>query len=145
MQGRIKSFNDEKGFGFIENRELYDKYGRDVFIHRKQMGDLTEGTEITFKCDVNADGKPQARDVETMDGRSVGEDRDKGGKGKGKGKDKGKDGKGKGKGKDDKGKGKGKGDKGKDGKGKGKDKGKGYDKGGFGKTKATPVVVPPPC
>lgn len=107
---------------------MRDKFGRDVFIHRKQIGDLRVGDELTFICETNKEGNPQARDPLHMDGRFPGDgdrgsgrDRDDDGKGKGKkggkgdGKDKGKGGKGK----DGKDKGKGK-----DGKG-GKDKGKG--------------------
>jgi len=132
LRGRIKSFNSEKGFGFIECQEMYDKYGRDVFIHRKQLGDFEVGMDITFFCDANKEGMPQAREPETLDGRRPGPGRpgegggDNGGKGGGKGG--GKDGGGKGKGGKDKGKGKGGGkDKGKGGKDKGKG---GKDKGG---------------
>jgi len=158
----IKSFNAEKGFGFIECREMHDKHGRDVFLHRKQMGDFRTGTQITFTCQVNKDGMPQANDIEDLDGRKPGPappqgtdmgepiKTDKGGKdkgGKGGGKSKGGDkGKGGGKKGDDKG-GKGK----KDGGKKGGDKGGkgGKDKGGKGKggdkgKKGKPMVVTPP-
>merc|ERR1712083_1286919 len=76
--------------------------GRDVFIHRKQMGDLEVGEEITFVCEVNKDGMPQARDILCADGSKPDsgvprekkkKDVDSGGGGKGKGKG----GKGKGK------------------------------------------------
>merc|ERR1711933_672719 len=67
-RGRIKSFNTEKGFGFIDCPKMRDKYGRDVFIHKKQMGDLEVGDEITFVCEPNKEGMPQARDITLTDG-----------------------------------------------------------------------------
>mmetsp|Transcript_5436 Transcript_5436/g.14715 ORF Transcript_5436/g.14715 Transcript_5436/m.14715 type:complete len:174 (+) Transcript_5436:545-1066(+) len=122
LTGRIKSFNREKGFGFIDCPEAFDRYQRDVFIHKQQFGDLEVGEDITFVCEPNKDGMPQARDPLRLNGTSPGpgsggggKDDDRKGKG-GKGDKKGKKGKGKGDGKD-------KGDKG-GGKGKGKSKGK---------------------
>lgn len=158
--GKVKSYNEEKGFGFIECNETYKEHGRDVFIHGKQLGDFSEGIEVMFSCDLNKDGKPQARDVTLPDGthpgkssRSFPDKRDRGGDddrdrkrdhdGKGHGKDKGK---GHWNGGDhdrgDRGKDRGGKDKGKKG-GKGKDKG-GKDKGGKGGGGGTvPMVVPP--
>merc|ERR1719277_2490536 len=97
LQGRIKSFNSEKGFGFIECAQTYQKYNRDVFLHKAQIGDMAVGTVVSFTCEVNRQGMPQAKDVHRSD--MQGGD---GAKGKGKGKDKGK-GKGKDEGKGEKG------------------------------------------
>mmetsp|Transcript_89934 Transcript_89934/g.226153 ORF Transcript_89934/g.226153 Transcript_89934/m.226153 type:complete len:382 (-) Transcript_89934:457-1602(-) len=128
FQGRIKSFNSEKGFGFIECAHTYAQYNRDVFLHKAQIGDMTVGTLVTFTCEVNKQGMPQAKDIQPMGAfAAVGGKGAAGGKGKGKGAGKGKEGKdGKGEGK---GKGKGGGKKGKEGKEKaGKDKDKEKDK-----------------
>jgi len=128
FQGRIKSFNSEKGFGFIECAQTYAQYNRDVFLHKAQIGDMTVGTMVTFTCEVNKQGMPQAKDIQPMGAfAAVGGKGAAGGKGKGKGAGKGKEGKdGKGEGK---GKGKGGGRKGKEGKEKaGKDKDKEKDK-----------------
>lgn len=166
----IKSFSSESGYGFIECEDTYKEHRKDVFVHKKELGDFTKGMQVTFICELNKDGKPQARDIRSFDGARPGpapDDRDgvdrrAGGEGKdhrdGKGDKgskggKGKDGKSKGKGKDGK-DGKGKGGKGKDSKGKdgkGKDsKGKGKGKDGkhkgFGKGKMDSkggAVVPP--
>jgi len=144
--GRIKSFNAEKGFGFIECAHTYAQYNRDVFLHKAilaQIGDMPVGAFVTFTCEVNKQGMPQAKEVAQIGappqapagaggavgkggkggegggkGKSKGKDGGKGGDGKG-GKGKDKDGKGKGKDKDGKG-GKSKGEKGEKGKGKGK-------------------------
>jgi cold shock CspA family protein len=108
FQGRIKSFNAEKGYGFIESAEAFQYYGRDVFLHKALIGDLAVGAVVSFTVESNKEGFPQARDI-TGSGSGGG----KGSKGKGK------DSKGKGKGKEGK---EGKGSKDKDDK---KEKGKG--------------------
>eukprot|EP00443_Scrippsiella_acuminata_P048594 CAMPEP_0115288414 /NCGR_PEP_ID=MMETSP0270-20121206/62961_1 /TAXON_ID=71861 /ORGANISM="Scrippsiella trochoidea, Strain CCMP3099" /LENGTH=381 /DNA_ID=CAMNT_0002705521 /DNA_START=146 /DNA_END=1291 /DNA_ORIENTATION=+ len=118
FQGRIKSFNSEKGFGFIECAHTYAQYNRDVFLHKAQIGDMTVGTLVTFTCEVNKQGMPQAKDIQPMGGAAAGSKGAAGGKGKGKGTGKGKEGKGK----------EGKGKEGKEGKGEGKGKGKGGSK-----------------
>jgi len=105
LQGRIKSFNSEKGFGFIECPYTFAQYNRDVFLHKSQIGDLNVGQMVSFKCDVNKQGMPQATNVVATSGipavpmspgsKGQGKGRGKEGKAgaKGKGKE-GKDGKG---------------------------------------------------
>lgn len=61
--GLIKSFEKKKGFGFIDCPETYQQFGRDVFIHKKDMGNFKPGIEVTFAIAMNKDGHPQARDV----------------------------------------------------------------------------------
>lgn len=62
MQGKVKWFNPEKGYGFIESEE-----GGDVFVHFSAIqGDgfktLNEGEEVTFDI-VEGDRGPQADNV----------------------------------------------------------------------------------
>ncbi|HHU61454.1 MAG: cold shock domain-containing protein [Bacillota bacterium] len=62
MTGRVKWFNAEKGFGFIERDD-----GDDVFVHFSAIeGDgfktLNEGEEVTFEI-VDGDRGPQAANV----------------------------------------------------------------------------------
>ncbi|MGI6588970.1 MAG: cold-shock protein [Peptococcia bacterium] len=62
MQGKVKWFNAEKGFGFIESDE-----GGDVFVHFSAIqGDgfktLDEGEEVTFDV-VEGNRGPQAENV----------------------------------------------------------------------------------
>lgn len=62
--GRIKSFAESKGYGFIECAEVTAAFGADVFVHRSQIGCYAApGTEVSFAILVNKDRKPQAFDL----------------------------------------------------------------------------------
>jgi len=64
-KGRIRSFSDQKGFGFIDCPETLRAFGRDVFIHRFQYAECgcKVGSEVVFEVDLNKTGNPQARRV----------------------------------------------------------------------------------
>ena len=58
-EGRVKWFNDKKGYGFIETEN-----GQDVFVHFSSIEgsgfkSLTEGQEVSFEVERGAKG-PQA-------------------------------------------------------------------------------------
>lgn len=62
MIGRVKWFNAEKGFGFIERED-----GEDVFVHFSAIQatgfkSLNEGDEVSFDI-VEGDRGPQAANV----------------------------------------------------------------------------------
>ena len=64
-QGKVKWFNSEKGFGFIEREN-----GNDVFVHFSAiLGEgyktLEEGQVVNFEVEEGARG-PQAADVEKL-------------------------------------------------------------------------------
>lgn len=72
FEGRIKSFNAKQGFGFIECPEAHAIFGRDVFLHKAQIGDLKVGTQVTYSVEMNKQGMPQARELATLDGQAPG-------------------------------------------------------------------------
>ena len=60
--GKVKWFNDQKGFGFIERSS-----GEDVFVHFSAISgsgyrSLAEGAEVTFNVVSDAKG-PRAENV----------------------------------------------------------------------------------
>ena len=62
MIGRVKWFNNEKGYGFIEYKE-----NEDIFVHYSAINSegyrsLTEGQYVEFKL-INTDKGFQALDV----------------------------------------------------------------------------------
>ena len=62
VQGRVKWFNDEKGFGFIEQDG-----GKDVFVHFSAINgqgrrSLVDGQEVTMEVVAGQKG-PQAENV----------------------------------------------------------------------------------
>lgn len=65
MRGRVKWFNPEKGFGFIEREG-----GKDVFVHfsaiqMEGFKTLDEGQEVEFEI-VEGERGPQAANVVKM-------------------------------------------------------------------------------
>lgn len=65
MQGKVKWFNAEKGYGFIERED-----GDDVFVHYSAINEegfktLEEGQDVEFEIVEGARG-PQAANVEKL-------------------------------------------------------------------------------
>ncbi len=65
MEGRVKWFDDSKGYGFIESDS-----GRDLFVHHKCIEgegykSLSEGDRVSFKEQQGAKG-PQAVNVKKL-------------------------------------------------------------------------------
>ncbi len=70
MQGKVKWFNAEKGYGFIEGQD-----GKDVFVHFSAIEQdgfktLDEGQEVEFEVVEGARG-PQAANVVKLDRKST--------------------------------------------------------------------------
>jgi CspA family cold shock protein len=64
ISGKVKWFNESKGFGFIESE------GKDYFVHFSAITGsgfktLAEGSPVRFKASQGAKG-PQAEDVEAV-------------------------------------------------------------------------------
>jgi len=65
LHGTVKWFNEEKGYGFIQQ----DNGGNDLFVHFRQVNkqgagrvSLNEGQEVTFEIGEGQKG-PQAENV----------------------------------------------------------------------------------
>mmetsp|Transcript_144384 Transcript_144384/g.402241 ORF Transcript_144384/g.402241 Transcript_144384/m.402241 type:complete len:248 (-) Transcript_144384:45-788(-) len=61
--GRIISYKEHEGYGFISCRELYPRFQRDVFLHRFQVGAFGVGDAVSFGVFLNKNGQPQAKEL----------------------------------------------------------------------------------
>ena len=65
-KGKVKWFNESRGYGFIEQED-----GRDVFVHYSAIMDegfktLREGDAVEFELDEDLKG-PRAKNVRRID------------------------------------------------------------------------------
>mmetsp|Transcript_127955 Transcript_127955/g.220675 ORF Transcript_127955/g.220675 Transcript_127955/m.220675 type:complete len:490 (+) Transcript_127955:126-1595(+) len=68
MYGVVKSYNPEKGFGFIACAHTYQMFQRDVFLLHKEKERCRAqvGSMVSFNVELNKDGHPQARNLEVV-------------------------------------------------------------------------------
>ena len=62
--GRVKSYSQENGYGFIECPQTFARFGKDVYVRSAQISNLAVGTLVTFTCGVGPEGLPQASDIQ---------------------------------------------------------------------------------
>ena len=66
IDGTLKSWNDERGFGFIDPTQG----GQEIFVHIKAFEVRTErpqvGQRLTFEVEINPDGKKRAKLVQQV-------------------------------------------------------------------------------
>lgn len=62
-QGVILSYDQAKGFGFIQCPEIHAIYGKDVFLHSFRIGNHKPGDQVSFNIYLNRQGQPQAKDL----------------------------------------------------------------------------------
>ncbi|MDD5865178.1 MAG: cold shock domain-containing protein [bacterium] len=65
MKGKVKWFNNEKGYGFIECENLSDIFVHYSVIKKDGYKTLNEGDIVNFKLIETSKGL-QAQDVETL-------------------------------------------------------------------------------
>lgn len=63
-RGKVKWFNEEKGYGFIEQ----ESGGADVFVHisavqQAGLQTLKEGAAVSYELETRRDGKTSASDL----------------------------------------------------------------------------------
>jgi cold shock CspA family protein len=73
--GKMKKFNESKGWGFIECNDVRTDYNHcnDVYLHLQQWSDAgkpEEGTRVRFEVEEKK-GRPQARHVEMRRGLDI--------------------------------------------------------------------------
>ena len=65
LKGKVKWFNNEKGYGFIESENLADIFVHYSVIKKDGYKTLAEGDNVIFKLIETPKGL-QAQDVETL-------------------------------------------------------------------------------
>jgi CspA family cold shock protein len=63
MKGKIKWYNSQRGYGFIEGEDK-----KDIFVHRNSIPDgtyLNEGDEVEYDIE-NTDKGPQATNLKKL-------------------------------------------------------------------------------
>jgi len=64
--GSIKSFNAERGWGFVTSEEIYQTFGKDIFIHRRDLEDNylpSTGEDIQLSVEIDDGGQPVAKNA----------------------------------------------------------------------------------
>jgi len=64
--GTIKSFNSEKGWGFVTSVETEQIFGKDIFLHKREVCvdmEPVAGMEVQFFVQLSVGGRPEATGV----------------------------------------------------------------------------------
>jgi len=61
--GVIITYKPDEGYGFIQCPELHQRFGRDVFLHKLQVGSFAVGATVSFGVFLNKSGQPQAKEL----------------------------------------------------------------------------------
>jgi len=67
--GIIKSYNPEKGFGFIACDALKERHNGDVYLHQRHVTDFQVGAEVKFQAYLHQ-GRLQGRDLQDATGQA---------------------------------------------------------------------------
>jgi len=68
--GIVKSFNAEKGWGFVTSDEATQMFGKDLFLHKRELGDWVPnaGDQVQFVVQMGSGGRPEAAKVSPAGG-----------------------------------------------------------------------------
>jgi len=64
--GTVKSFNAERGWGFVTSEELHQTFGKDIFLHRRDLEESylpSTGEEIQLCVEIDDGGQPVAKNA----------------------------------------------------------------------------------
>mmetsp|Transcript_20984 Transcript_20984/g.45374 ORF Transcript_20984/g.45374 Transcript_20984/m.45374 type:complete len:430 (+) Transcript_20984:122-1411(+) len=67
FMGAIKSFNEEKGWGFITSEEIQKVFGKDIFLHKRELNGAAApnvGDVMTFTVNQGNNGQLEAKNVQ---------------------------------------------------------------------------------
>jgi len=75
FRGTVKSYSESNGYGFIGGDEVLGALGKDVFVHQREITEVTgisrpqvpSGVVVTFAVTINPKGQPQARELRFED------------------------------------------------------------------------------
>merc|ERR1719193_1567022 len=75
FRGTVKSYSESNGYGFIGGDEVLAALGKDVFVHQREITEITgiarpqvpSGVVVTFAVTINPKGQPQARELRFED------------------------------------------------------------------------------
>eukprot|EP00928_Gymnodinium_smaydae_P046244 TRINITY_DN30806_c0_g1_i1.p1 TRINITY_DN30806_c0_g1~~TRINITY_DN30806_c0_g1_i1.p1 ORF type:complete len:740 (-),score=151.82 TRINITY_DN30806_c0_g1_i1:176-2395(-) len=63
MTGVVKSFDTERGYGFLTCADAREKFDRDVFVHATQIKSFKVGDGVSFSVRINNQNQPQGYDL----------------------------------------------------------------------------------
>merc|ERR1711964_805246 len=65
FQGTIKSWNAEKGWGFIQGQDIQQTFGKDIFLHKAEIGDYVPSKDegVRFNVKINEQGRAETTNV----------------------------------------------------------------------------------
>merc|ERR1712048_365600 len=65
FEGSVKSFSEEKGWGFLEGAQLQEVFGKDIFLHKRELDgeNPSKGDIFTFSVEIDKLGQPVAKNV----------------------------------------------------------------------------------
>mmetsp|Transcript_25159 Transcript_25159/g.55147 ORF Transcript_25159/g.55147 Transcript_25159/m.55147 type:complete len:265 (+) Transcript_25159:64-858(+) len=66
FEGVIKTYNAQKGFGFIKSDEFIQVWGQevDIFVHKNNIAaEFNLNDTVSFRVHLNSQGRPQAQEV----------------------------------------------------------------------------------